>query len=195
MSGELDETALEPVLPRLPRQIEGIDWDAVTAKTRSRVERHETERLSACGLDDFPDVDIHPVRHQRDFVDQTDVDRAERVLEQLDHLGDLRRADGHNRADDRAVQLLGELGADLVHTANDFRDRPRRVGGIPRINAFGRERQVKVLPRFETTFLERRLDDLVRRTWVGRRFKDDELAWLEPRTYRVDREHNIGQIR
>jgi len=40
------------------------------------------------GVDHFPPVDVHPVAHQRQLVDQTDVDRAERVLEQLDHLGD-----------------------------------------------------------------------------------------------------------
>ena len=37
------------------------------------------------------------VAHQRDLVHETDVDRAERVLEQLHHLGDARRADRHDR--------------------------------------------------------------------------------------------------
>src|SRR5262249_28594921 len=69
MASELDEAALEPILSRLPRQIKRIDRNAVAAETRSRVERHEAEWFGACGLDHFPYVDVHPVGHQRDFVD------------------------------------------------------------------------------------------------------------------------------
>src|SRR5262245_45032746 len=45
MSGQLDEPALEAVLPRLPRKIVRVNGDAVAAETRPRVERHEAERL------------------------------------------------------------------------------------------------------------------------------------------------------
>ena len=47
--------------------------------------------LVAGRVDHFPHVDAQPVAHQRDLVDQADVDGAERVLEQLDHLGHARR--------------------------------------------------------------------------------------------------------
>ena len=59
-------------------------------------ERHEAERLGRRRLDHFPDVDAHAAAHHGDLVDQADVDHAERVLEQLDHLGHLGRADRHH---------------------------------------------------------------------------------------------------
>ena len=80
--------ASKPLCLRLPRQVERIDRDAVAAEARARVERHEAERLGRRGVDHFPDVDAEPVAHQRDLVHQADVHRAERVLEQLHHLGD-----------------------------------------------------------------------------------------------------------
>ena len=36
VTSELDEPALEPVLARLPREVERIDWNAVAAKARTR---------------------------------------------------------------------------------------------------------------------------------------------------------------
>src|SRR5207248_1271903 len=78
---------------RLPRQVEGIDRDTVSAEAGARVERHEAERLRGCGADDFPNVDLEPRAHERQLVHQADVDAAERVLEQLHHLRHLRRAD------------------------------------------------------------------------------------------------------
>jgi hypothetical protein len=86
MAGELDEAAFEPALARLPRQVERIDRNAVAAEARARIEGHEAERLRARRIDDFPHVDVHAVRHQRQLVDETDIHRPERVLEQLDHL-------------------------------------------------------------------------------------------------------------
>ena len=46
--------------------------------------------LVAGGVDDLPDVDLHPVAEQRELVDERDVDRAEDVLEQLRELRRLR---------------------------------------------------------------------------------------------------------
>ena len=61
------------------------------------IERHEAERLGLGGVDHFPHVDAHAMAHQRQLVDQADVDGAEGVLEQLHHLGDARRADRDDR--------------------------------------------------------------------------------------------------
>src|SRR5436190_862399 len=88
MTGELDESRLEAVLLRLPRQIERIDWDTVAAEAGPWVERHEAERLRLRRINDLPDVDPQLVAHQRDLIDEPDVHRPKCVLEELHHLGD-----------------------------------------------------------------------------------------------------------
>ena len=86
----------ESALLRLPRQVERVDRNAVAAEARARVERHEAERLGRRRVDDLPHVDAEPSHISAISLTSADVDRAERVLEQLDHLGDLRRADRHD---------------------------------------------------------------------------------------------------
>src|SRR5438128_1035318 len=99
MAGQLDEPALEPILPRLPGEIKRVDGDAVAAQPWAWIERHETERLRLRRVDDLPDVDVHLARHERDLIHQSDIDRPERVFEQLDHLRNARRADLNDALD------------------------------------------------------------------------------------------------
>ena len=66
------------------------------------LEAHEAERLRRRGVDDLPDVDLHPVAELRELVDERDVDRAEDVLEQLRQLGRLGRRDLVRRCRSRA---------------------------------------------------------------------------------------------
>ena len=87
LSGQLDELCIEVELARLPREVERIDREAVSAEPRAGLEAHEAERLRRRGLDDLPDVDMHPVAELRELVDERDVHRAEDVLEQLRQLG------------------------------------------------------------------------------------------------------------
>jgi hypothetical protein len=84
LGGELDEARLEPVQPGRPREVEGVDGNAVAAEARARVEGHEAERLGGGGLDDLPDVDVELRAHQRQLVHEADVHRPEGVLEELD---------------------------------------------------------------------------------------------------------------
>ncbi len=45
----------------LSRTIEGIDGNAVASQPRTGIERHESERLRAGGVDDLPDVDVETI--------------------------------------------------------------------------------------------------------------------------------------
>src|SRR3954454_11556811 len=87
LAGELDELRVETELARLPREIEGIDRDAVPAEAGARTEPHEAERLGCCRVHDFPHIDVHPVAELRELVYKSDVDRPEDVLEELRQLG------------------------------------------------------------------------------------------------------------
>ena len=194
MAGQLDEPALEPRLPGLPRKIEGIDRDAVAAQARPRVKRHEAEGFGLRRVDHFPDTDVHLVAHQRDFVHQADVHRPEGVLEQLHHLGHPRRTDRHDTIDRGPIQRAGGLGACLAHPADDFRDVPRVVILIARIHPFRREREEEVDIRLQPFGLEHRLDDLVGRSGIGRRLEDDELAAPERRGHRLDCQDDVRKV-
>ena len=87
LAGELDEAGLVIQGPHLPREIVGIERDAVPAHARSRGELHEPERLRRRRLDHFPHVDTELVAHDRHFIGESDVHAAERVLENLHELG------------------------------------------------------------------------------------------------------------
>ena len=111
LAGELDELGREVQLAGLPGQVERIDGEAVAAHARARIEAHEAERLGRRGVDDLVDVDVHPVGQARQLVDERDVDRAEDVLQQLGHLGDLGGRDRDDLLADEAVDGLGAVAA------------------------------------------------------------------------------------
>ena len=137
LSRQLDEPRLESVLLRLPRQVKRVDRNAVPPEARAGIEGHEAERLGRRGSNHFPHVDAQPVAHERDLVHEADVDRAERVLEQLDHLGDFGRAHRHDSLDRRGVQRAGQFRRLRVHAADDFGHVARIECVVARVDAFG----------------------------------------------------------
>src|SRR4051812_42606703 len=78
---QFDKTRFDTRLFRLPGEIKGIDWNAIPAESGSGIKRHEAKRFGRGSIDHLPYVDAHAVAHQRQFVHQTDIDHAERVLE------------------------------------------------------------------------------------------------------------------
>ncbi len=55
----------------------------MAAEARAGIERHEAERFRFGSVDDFPDVDSHPLKYDLQLVDQSDVHRAKDILEQF----------------------------------------------------------------------------------------------------------------
>ena len=163
LPGQLDEPRIEAGLLRFPRQVERIDRNAVAAEAGARIEGHEAERLGRRGLDDFPDVEAEPVAHQRDFVDQADVHHPERVLEQLDHLGRLRRADRHDGFDRRAVEQRRQLGGLAADAADHFRHVVRVERRVARIDALRREGEEEIDAGLQPAGLEHRLHQFLGR--------------------------------
>ena len=161
----------------------------------SRLERHEAERLGRGGLDDLPDVDVHPVAELRELVDERDVDRAEDVLEELRQLGCLGRRDRVHRVDRRRVERDGGGGRALVDPADDLRHGLRRPVLATRVDALGGEGEVEVLAGGEAApALEDRLDLLPRRARVRRRLEHDEMALAKARGDLLRRRHEDAQI-
>ena len=162
LTGQLDETGSVIEELELPREIERIDRYAVAAQPRTRVERHETERLGSGRLDNLPHIDPELVAHDGDLVHQPDIDRPESVLEQLHHFGALGRCNGNHPLHDLFVQELRQAGALRRDAADDF----RRVMGvpmsIPRIDALGRKCQIEVPSHFEAGIAELGQQNFVR---------------------------------
>src|SRR6476661_3714566 len=95
-------------------------WPKVSAVAGTLLSAYCPERLRARRLDHFPHIDVHPIAHQRELVDETDIDRPKRVFEQLHHLCDSGRAHRHDCLDGRSVERGGELRARRRETAHDL---------------------------------------------------------------------------
>ena len=137
LAGELDELRVEAVFPRLPREVERVDRDAVAAEPGTGLEAHEAERLRRRRVHDLPHVDVHPVAELGELVDERDVDRAEDVLEQLRQLGGLRRRHPVYLVDRALVELGRPLGAGVGDPADDLRHALRAPARVPGVHALG----------------------------------------------------------
>ena len=136
--GELDEAeGLAGASSHAPRQVRGVDRQAVTAHARSRLETHEPVRLGGGRLDHLPDVDPHTIGQHRKLVHQCDVDRAEDVLQELRQLGRLGAGHAHDLLAHHLVQRLGTIGADLGQAAEHLWCVAHREVRPARIDALG----------------------------------------------------------
>ena len=101
--------------------------------------------------------------HQREFVHEADVHRAERVLEQLDHFGDARRAHRHDLVHHLAVESHRRAGAVFIDAADHLRNVLGLELRVARVDALGREREIEIDARLQALGGQRRLHDFDRR--------------------------------
>ncbi len=125
LAGEFDEAGVDAVFAGLPGEVEGVDRDAVAAEAGSGVERGEAEGLGGGGADDLPDIDVHRVGDDLEFVDEADVDSAVDVFQQFGQLRDLAGADGDDGVEGRFVKRDANVQTGRGVTADDLGD----VGG------------------------------------------------------------------
>src|SRR6266404_6204668 len=78
---KLDEARVFAILSRFPRKVEWIDWDAVTPKAGTRIERHKAKWLRFRGFNDFPDINPHRAVNEFQLINQRDIYAAENVLQ------------------------------------------------------------------------------------------------------------------
>src|SRR6185503_2604609 len=114
----------EARLAGFPREVEWIHGDAMPAQARTGIERHEPEGLRGGRVDHFPDVDVHLGGHEGNLVHEADVDAAERVFEELHHLGDLRARHRYDLVHDLGVERHGRARAVRRASTDDLRDVP-----------------------------------------------------------------------
>src|SRR5260370_17246234 len=113
LAGKLDEAGRNTIFPRFPRQIEGIDRNAVSTKTGSRIERHVAKGLRLGRLDHFPDIDAHGVIDELELVHESDIDGPEHVLGDLYRFTRFIRPDDDDFLHDAAIQPRSEIPSSL----------------------------------------------------------------------------------
>ena len=103
-----------------PREIKGIDRDAVSAQSGTGIKRLEAERLGLGRVDHLPDVDSHAVVEHLQLVDQRDVHGPVGVLEDFARLGDFEAGNRNHLHDRLAIEQLGQFQTRRVVTADHF---------------------------------------------------------------------------
>ena len=192
LARQLDEAGLEAVLPRLPTEVERINGNTVAAQAGPRVERHETEWLRSRRVDYLPHIDVEVAAHQGQLVHHADVDGAERVLKQLDHLRHARRRDRDDRLHDVPVERGGRLGRPGVDPAHHPRDVARRPLAVAGVDPFRRERKAKVLSGAQAARFKARTDHLVHRAGIRGRLQHHQLSGAQVRRHLIDRGDDVG---
>ena len=189
-------SGVEAELARLPRQVEGVDRDAVAAETGTRAEAHEAERLRRRRVDDLPNVDRHPVAELRELVDECDVDRAEDVLEQLRQFRCLRRRHLDDRVDRAAVDVRCVLRALRRDPAEHLRRRLRRPVLAARVDALRRHRKMEAGADLQPgTLLEDREQHFPRRPRPCCRLEHDDLPCVQHLRNPARRRLDDGEVR
>jgi hypothetical protein len=195
LAGQLDEARVHPELARLPRQVEGVDGDAMAAQARARVVGHEAEGLGGGRVDDLEQVDAHALADHLQLVDQADVHRAMDVLQQLGHLGHARGADRHDPVHGQGVKGLADGPAGRRHAADQLGDVARVELRVARILPLGREDQEQVLADREAAALDDRLQDLLGGPRPGGAFQGDQLPAPQVRRHRLGGADHVRQVR
>src|ERR1051325_6225027 len=103
LTSKIDEARFVVERAHFPGEIVRIERDAMSTDTRTGRELHEPEWLRGGGIDYLPDVHAKFVTHDRHLVYQTDIHRAESVLQQLDQLRGLGTRDGHECVEARRI--------------------------------------------------------------------------------------------
>ena len=141
-----DHRGVEAVLSGFPGEVVRVQRDAVSAQTRSRIERLEAVGLGLSRVHNLPHADAHFVAEHGQLVDQTDVDVAVGVFENLLHLGDRRAGYLIDLAvQHRAVHGGDDLGGVLADGADNLRGVLGLIDQVAWIDALRREAKVEVL--------------------------------------------------
>ena len=173
----LDELhAVAELLPGAPRQVGGVDRDAVAADAGARPEGLVAEGLRGSGVQRLPDVDAEVAGEHGELVDEGDVHLPVGVLDQLGHLGLPRRRRRDDRVDERRVERDRELTAPVGEPRHDLRGGVEPVVAVARIDPLGTVTEREVAPRLQPRRLQDRPEQLLGGARVGRRFEHHEHA-------------------
>ena len=149
----------------------------MAAQPRPRIEGHEAIRFAGRRVNHFPHVQPQFVAHQSHFVDEANVDGAEGVLEEFDHLGRGCAGNGHGVIHDGSVESHGRFQASRRNPTNHFGGGLQGVIGAAGVNPFGREGEEEITADFLPFLLQDGQHHLVGRAGIGGAFQNNQLAF------------------
>src|SRR5487761_2640199 len=117
LAGQFNELCAEVISLCLPREIERVNGDAMTAESGAGIERMKSEGLGFGGVDHLPNIDAHAHAELLQLIDQRDVYAAIDVFEEFRHLCDGGRRYGHDLLEYSGVEGSCDLGAEPVNAA------------------------------------------------------------------------------
>ena len=176
LAGQLDEEGVLAHLARLPGQVKGVNRDAVPAKARAGIKRHEPEWFGRGRLDHLPDIYPHFLEYDLELVDHGDVYAAEDVFQELGRLGHLGRIHLDDRLDGPRIEAEGQLAAQFGQASDQLGNVVGGKGLVRGILALRAEGYGKVPVQLEPRGLERRQDVAAGAARVAGGFQHDQLA-------------------
>src|SRR5438105_2560419 len=122
-----------------------IDRDAVTSKTRPWVKRHVTKGLRSRGRNNFPYINAKQVSDNGQFIDHTNIDSTEHILQKLGEFRRTRRTDRNNSINHHFVERCSYLQALWCDASDDLRRVTEAVELIAWISTLWRKSKKKIL--------------------------------------------------
>src|SRR5688572_31455525 len=110
----------------------------MSTQARSRIKRHEPERLGLRRFDNFPNVDAERMTGQSHFISQSDIHASKGVFQELYHFGAIGRGNRQRLLDELLIKQNRYLGASRSDSSDDFGDVTGRVVLIAGIDALRR---------------------------------------------------------
>src|SRR5271157_760326 len=163
-----------------PGQIEGVDRNAVAAKSRPGIECLKAERLALGCLDHVPYIYIHAIIKHLQFIDECDVDGAVGVFKDLACLCHLWAEYGDNPDYHFAIKRDREFQAGWFQSPHHLGNGRCRELRVPGVFALWAESEEKVAPWFQSSGREQGEDHLPGGSRVGSALQNDQLTRTEP---------------
>ena len=139
LTGQFDKPSVVIEFTGLPGQVEWVDGNTVSTEARTRVERHVSKWLGLGRVDHLPDINIHRIVDQLQFIDQSDVNAPEDILEKLGRFSGPAGGNWHQSVECFAVEFDGPFETGRGVAPDNFWDRLDHALWIAGILAFRRE--------------------------------------------------------
>jgi hypothetical protein len=177
--GQLHKAGVIVEGAQLPGEILRVNGYAVAAQAGSGVKGYITKGLGSRCLNYLPDVDVQFIAYDCDLINQSNVDAAEGVFQQLGHLCALGGGHRHNLINYLCIERARYFGALLGEAAYDLRRIVNAIIFISRVNALRGEGQVEIFTRSQASSLKSGSYHLIGGSRIGSALQDYQLTFFQ----------------
>ncbi len=168
----------------------------MSAQTRTWLKSHVAKGLSLRRLNDLPNVDVHRAVDGFQFVNQSNVDGTENILQQFHRLSCTARGYRYQCTNGATVECTGLIQTLRRVPADDLGNVRHHTVRVARIFALRRIGQVEIPAGTQTrTFFQHRTQLVLRSAGIGGRFQYNQHARTQVGSQCAPGFQNIRQIR